>query len=333
MLKYIIVLTALFQTLVLSAAAADPTVHKLNQFTDPPLLRIEDNAVYAYENGRRWQLSWGKSGPVLTARGAKTPQVDERPGIIPHGRIAYGKKDIAEAWLAGPTDRYRHGVLGDDIEAGSLSVTSSGGQTFQYKLDKWSVFEDIQPRLADLDGDGRDEIIVVRSYQLHGATVSVFGIRDGELKLLAEAPAIGLPNRWLNPIGAADFDGDGTIEIAIIRTPHIGGILKLYSWAGEKLVEESQNPGFSNHVIGSPHLGKHAVLDWDGDGVKDILVPSQGRDTLVALSLKGGALRELARLDHDRSIWGEVLVYDIDGNAVPDLIYALGDGRIVVISR
>ena len=66
-----------------------------------------------------------------------------------------------------------------------------------------SVFEDRKPRLADLDGDGTDEIIVVRSYLDRGAALSIVKLKAEGLEIVAETPAIGRANRWLNPAGIA----------------------------------------------------------------------------------------------------------------------------------
>ena len=46
-----------------------------------------------------------------------------------------------------------------------------------YQLPFHRVFEDRLPRLADLDGDGRDEIIVVESDAIRGAALVVLGLR------------------------------------------------------------------------------------------------------------------------------------------------------------
>ena len=40
------------------------------------------------------------------------PTSDRRPNQLPGSSIAHGKHNIATVWLAGPTTRYDHGVLG-----------------------------------------------------------------------------------------------------------------------------------------------------------------------------------------------------------------------------
>jgi hypothetical protein len=79
----------------------------------------------------------------------------EKPDQLPLSRVVRGNRDIAVAWLAGPTDRYRHGVLGDDLEATRLVVETRSGKRLQVDLPLRRVFEDLEPRLADVDGNGR----------------------------------------------------------------------------------------------------------------------------------------------------------------------------------
>jgi hypothetical protein len=227
------------------------------------------------------------------------------PAPLPDGGVAEAMG--VRAWYAAPTDRYRHGVLGDAVEAGSL-IVDSGGLTTRYDLPATAVFEDITPRIVDADGDGTPEILTILAYRDAGAAPALFGLRDGRLVRLAEGAAIGVPNRWLNPAGVADYDGDGTPEIAVIRTPHIGGILILYRWeeAAGRLVEERRLRGFSTHAIGSRALGLALTLDWNGDGTPDLLLPRQNRRELVALSMAGGTFEELAAFDMRREIAGDL---------------------------
>jgi hypothetical protein len=142
------------------------------------------------------------------------------------------KGDIVEATLIGKTDRYKHFVLGTNYEAAGIRVRTASGQTLELMLPEDSVFEDRQPRIADLDGDGRNEVIVVRSRQSTGSALAVPGLRDGKLKILAETTPNGGPRRWLNPAGIADFYGDGKKQIALVRLPHAVGRLEFWDLDG-----------------------------------------------------------------------------------------------------
>ena len=96
----------------------------------------------------------------LSVKAAAGAVADDR---LPDGIVTTGQRDIAAVWLIGPSDIYAHGVLGDAIEATGLRVKMADGGSLSFHLDGASVFEDRRARLADLDGDGGDEILVVRS--------------------------------------------------------------------------------------------------------------------------------------------------------------------------
>jgi len=225
-----------------------------------------------------------------------------KPDGLPDGCVARGTRDIRSAWLSGPTERYPHGALGDTIEASGLRVELADGRVLSFSLPPEAVFEDLTPRLYDLDGDGLDEVITVKSTGSVGAALVILGVRNGKLDILAEADPIGTANRWLNPVGAGDFDGDGQVEIAYVQTPHIGGILKLVRWNGPHLDLIQDRYGYSNHAIGSRELGLAAIVDADGDGIADLIVPGVRRDTLHVVSFKGGRLKNLAKVELDAPI-------------------------------
>jgi len=227
-------------------------------------------------------------GPTPTVASAS-----EKPDQLPLSRVARGNRDIAVAWLAGPTDRYRHGVLGDDLEATRLVVETRSGKRLQVDLPLKRVFEDLEPRLADVDGDSRDEIIVVESDTELGASLALYGIVDGQLKRIAATPFLGQPYRWLNPLGAGDFDGNGKFDIALVATPHIGGKLRLYRFKDSNLSLFAEYPGVSTHQLGSTELGLgHVVSASPRD---QLLVPDQARRVLMLLEWSPNQWQVVAR--------------------------------------
>ncbi len=219
----------------------------------------------------------------------------EHPDQLPHSRVTQGSRDIAAAWLAGPTDRYAHGVLGDALEASRLVLRLRHGDTLTFELPLTRVFEDLQPRLEDLDGDKKDEILLVESDVDLGASLAVYGITGGQITLRAQTPFLGQPNRWLNPVGSGDFDGDGHLDVATVITPHIGGILRLYRFSEPSLIQYAELKGVSTHQIGSTELGLGQVVTLQ-NGTDGLLLPDQSRRTLMLLRWSSGAMHELARV-------------------------------------
>ena len=90
---------------------------------------------------------------------------------LPENLIAKDETRQVTARYTTPTTRYTHGILGDQIEAGGLLVTIKD-KSYHHKLTEDFVFEDIQPRLADVDKDGALEFITIQSSLTQGGSVS-----------------------------------------------------------------------------------------------------------------------------------------------------------------
>jgi hypothetical protein len=253
------------------------------------------------------------------------------PGALSDSRIASGKGPIARAWLAEPTGRYGHGVLGDAIEAGSLVIERRDGSKDSVRLDPGAVFEDLEPRIADLSRDGRERVVTVKSYLTKGSALAVIGERDGRLAVIAETPPIGIPNRWLNPAGIADFDGDGRVDIAFVRMPHAAGVLELWSWQDGRLVKTREMADFSNHAIGSRALRLSQVADFDGDGLPDLAIPSFDRRSLRIVAFAPQP-RDIARIALPARVTTEIAALD-GGDSRPALLLGLENGSLIAIRR
>ena len=204
---------------------------------------------------------------------------------------------ITKAEYAAPTTRYAHGVSGDAVEWGALRLTLHDGRRLTMRLPESLVFEDVAPRLADLDGDGAPEVITVESSLTQGARLAIYGPAGR----ISATPHIGQRNRWLAPIGAADMDGGGAMEIAYIDRPHLAKTLRLWRYRDRQLTEIATINGLTNHKIGWDHIpggirncgsGPEIITangDWSnvmatrmagGDLIMRPLVPYAGPDSL-----------------------------------------------------
>ena len=52
----------------------------------------------------------------------------------------------------------------------------------------------------------------------------------------------------------------------------------------------ASEPNFTSHVIGTRNLDMAVMADGDGDGVLDIIVPTQNRESLAVLTRNDGGV-------------------------------------------
>lgn len=198
---------------------------------------------------------------------------------------------ILAAEYGEPTDRYGHGVLGDDAEWGALRLTvefcagcqASDTRAVLIRLPEARVFEDIAPRLIDLDFDDNPEVVVVETDNSLGARLAIYDAAG----VVTATPFIGNSFRWLAPAGAADLDGDGVIELAYVDRPHLAKILRVWRYENRGLTEVADLPGLTNHRIGEPYISG-GIRDC-GAG-PEIITADAGWRQVMATQLDGGRL-------------------------------------------
>ena len=189
---------------------------------------------------------------------------------------------VVEARYDGPTTRYAHGVLGDAIEWGELVMETDTGRSVRLVLPQERVFEDVAPRLFDVDQDGDNEVIVVESHREVGARLAIYDPNG----LVVANNYIGRPNRWLAPIGvgAADFDGDGFVELVYVDRPHLAKTVRVLRFIDGELRPVASFPGVSNHRIGERDIAG-GIRDC-GAG-PEMIVASVNWERVLALGFKG----------------------------------------------
>lgn len=212
-------------------------------------------------------------------------EADRLPlNALPDARIIVTGERSAALYVDATAARYVHGVLGDDLEAAALVVLESDGQrlvqTARVDLPGMAVFEGLSPLWADLDGDGVADLVTTVSDGQVGAAIHVYRA-DGTL--LAQGPAIGRGGRWRHQLAYGPFGPDGENELAAVLTPHIGGVVEFYRLNGDRLEIVATLPGYTSHVIGTRNLDMAVAGDFNGDGVPELVLPDQSRQTINGL--------------------------------------------------
>ncbi|MBQ0752456.1 MAG: VCBS repeat-containing protein [Roseovarius sp.] len=210
------------------------------------------------------------------------------PGVSAEPWIESGGAGIAAARFEAPDDSYPHRIMGQIRERRVLAVRGDRGMDIRLDLRQGPepnhVFEDIAPRLVDADGDGQTDVVVVESSPTHGAQLAIYTIRRGQLVKSAATPPIGTPFRWLAPAAIADLNGDGITDIAYVETPHLGRVLRVWTWAPGGLTQIASLKGVTNHRIGDEVIW--GGLRDCGQGAEIVLADAEFRE-VVAVAFEG----------------------------------------------
>lgn len=234
-----------------------------------------------------------------------------------------------------PTRDYAHEALGSPEHARVLAISERkpsppssepkpvAQDVVRIPAGEGAVFEDREPHLVRLGG-ADPAILVVRSYRERGSALLVVAKRDGTWRAAAETPADGEPFRWLNP---AMSGLDQVRDIAVVRRPHLDGLLQLWRLEGDKLVLRAEKAGYSNHVYGSPAQDLAAWIGSDG-GAARLVVPVLDRTALAILAVEP-ELKEVARIPLPAKAANGVVAFGRGRDA--HILVGLEDGRLADI--
>lgn len=190
-------------------------------------------------------------------------------------------------------------------------------------------------RLADLDGDGAQEILIASGWQW-GFLTAYRHLPGGAFEVVSESPEAAEP---YHSVAAADLDGDGRVEIVgEARREYLGppsvvvvdGLTGLELWRVEL-----------PNIPLNPHDSELEIVDLDGDGALEIvclLESSVQTSTLYVIDagrreIEGtfpGPLEAISRRPGSdprarRGLWA------VDGQALLRLEWR--DGALVAVSR
>ena len=230
-----------------------------------------------------------------------------------------GTKDLVTRVNTG-LDRQPRGVFVYDYQTGS---------------EMWHFLMGTSPNklsLADINGNGNQEIVVPTSAPENGSDVN--GTNDSTSYVIALDNSGDL--LWKNPLGRVfssvehmdivDIDGDGVSEI----------VAQKISWRAEDpeqdriyIIDARDGEEIKHRNIGKYARGQ-VVGDWDRDGRDEIIVGGCGNGT--ELWILNSNLDTISSYSHTPWIEPQ-LTDDIDGNGTQELICLTGDNRLLILNE
>lgn len=181
--------------------------------------------------------------------------------------------------------------------------------------------------IGDVDGDGRDEILVTSPWG-----IGILKLSGNILTALMMAPNGTRFGGWLlnttdnHLVTSADLDGDGRAEI-VITSPWGIGVLKL---SGSTLTAPMMAPNgtrFGDWLLNTLDNRIGPVADFDGDGKAELLITSPWG--IGVLKLSGSTLTVLMMAPNGTRFGGWLL--NTADNQFDNVADFTGDGRADIL--
>lgn len=186
--------------------------------------------------------------------------------------------------------------------------------------------------VADLNSDLIPDLITANS---ESNDISVLLGQDGTSFSAPQTFPVGLPGANASPAAlvVADFNGDGTLDLATANTVSEDVLILLgQSNAGASLNFAPQ-PGIG--VGGAP--SDMAVTDFNGDSILDLVTTNFGTsDISILIGQGGGVFNDPVEIDLSMEMEVNpraVAVADVNGDDIPDLIIAHSDTVSILLGQ
>jgi hypothetical protein len=232
-------------------------------------------------------------------------------------------------------------------QAGSLLLQRPDGTfepSVQPALAADSTAEDVDATFFDADGDGDKDLYVVsggNAFTIPAAPMrGRLYLNDGHGQFTRAMDA--LPELYDNGacVAAADFDGDGHIDLFLGSRSVPGS----YGVSPKSRLMHNDGRGHFTDVTldRAPELSEAGMVtsaawvDYDGDGHLDLVVVGEWMPVRVFHQERGRLVEVTTRvgLGGTEGWWNSVTVADVDGNGRPDLVLGnVGLNSYVTASR
>lgn len=193
---------------------------------------------------------------------------------------------------------------------------------------------------GDLNGDGKADLITVANTQR--VTLGRGGVKFAPESLLQvqlgngdgsfgdESVRILLPAVQVANVATGDFDGDGSVDVALVEGPDSAdpGAVHLLLGNGDGTLQPHVLAGrFEGGISGEVH-----VADFNGDGRADLGIEEHGIIAVLIGLLRqpGFEKQQTALLPYIRDGVTDTAAGDFNGDGRADIAAVLGDGSVRV---
>ena len=182
--------------------------------------------------------------------------------------------------LAEPSNRYPHSALGDNLEATSAVVVTVGVNEVEtvYRSED-NVIESVAPLLADVDGDGIDDVVLTISNDKE-ARVVVVSTTSG---VVAASDPVDRLLGWRQLVAVGPLGPNGETEIAEVLYPDADGSVRFLKHSGAGREVAAARQGYRSHEFGTRNLEQAVAADADRDGHLEVIVPTQDRQNIAGV--------------------------------------------------
>ena len=203
-------------------------------------------------------------------------------------------------------------VLGNDVPDPKLVYLNDGKGGFSVGSTFGSAsWPTRNVTVADIDGDGRPDIVVANR-SVDSSIPSYICLNRGGGKFDAECTPFSKESA--TTITAADFNGDGAVDLAV---PHREG------GQGHVYINDGKGEMTKRIPFGPPDASVRmvAVADLDGDKRLDIAaIDEKRKSTSIYFGQAGGTFSEGLQLRETKNLPYAVAAADLNGDGKPEVI-------------
>jgi len=277
-----------------------------------------------------------EKGRFTIVFGTNLVRTDNRTVLLPDTRITVGDLDgdgrKEAVALSLPTEEFSQERLGDAIEALGLAVFTWDGSLIklvtEFKLRPPKMFEVLMPILADVNEDGKKEIIVTTTEEGTGSRLLILRYSNRRIIIQRSGPVID-GNVWIQPIAFSELGESDQKFIIAVSDPSGKGTLEVYY----PILPETRFTlkGEISTLLEGRVMETALVGDFNDDGKFEIIAPDESQQKLRVFYLQNTVLRSTDVVITNNTLVTNLCPGDFNGDNRTDIAVGLDDGAVIFL--